>query len=68
MYLYGFGDIALISWLAIRRKGHNFLQSHMGQMVSGRLLQKEAFVLILTILQSKGMDFDDVVLEDTTTH
>ena len=31
------------AWLAIRRKGHNFLQSHMGQMVSGRLLQKEAF-------------------------
>ena len=31
------------AWLAIRRKGHNFLQSHMGQMVSGRLLQPEAF-------------------------
>ena len=31
------------AWLAIRRKGHNFLQSHMGQMVSGRVLQKEAF-------------------------
>ena len=40
----------------------------MGQMISGRLLQKEAFVLILTIPQSKGMDLDDVVLEDTTTH
>ena len=33
----------LKAWLAIRRKGHNFLQSHMGQMVGGRLLQKEAF-------------------------
>lgn len=31
------------AWLAIRRKGHNFLQSHMGQMVSGRLLQAEVF-------------------------
>ena len=31
------------AWLAIRRKGHNFLQSHMGQMVSGRLQQAEAF-------------------------
>ena len=31
------------AWLAIRRKGHNFLQSHMGQMVSGRVLQAEAF-------------------------
>ena len=31
------------AWLAIRRKGHNFLQSHMGQMVSGRMLQPEAF-------------------------
>ena len=31
------------AWLAIRRKGHNFLQSHMGQMVSGRMLQAEAF-------------------------
>ena len=31
------------AWLAIRRKGHDFLQSHMGQMVSGRMLQPEAF-------------------------
>ncbi len=31
------------AWLAIRQKGHNFLQSHMGQMVGGRLLQAEAF-------------------------
>ena len=31
------------AWLAIRRKGHNFLQSHMGQMVSGRMLQAENF-------------------------
>ena len=31
------------AWLTIRRKGHNFLQSHMGQMVSGRMLQPEAF-------------------------
>ena len=31
------------AWLAIRQKGHNFLQSHMGQMVSGRVLQAEAF-------------------------
>ena len=31
------------AWLAIRRKGHNFLQSHMGQMVNGRMLQAEAF-------------------------
>ena len=33
----------LQAWLAIKRKGHNFLPSHMGQVVSGRLLQKEAF-------------------------
>ena len=31
------------AWLAIRQKGHSFLQSHMGQMVSGRVLQAEAF-------------------------
>lgn len=31
------------AWTAIRRKGHNFLQTHVGQMVSMRTLKEEAF-------------------------
>ncbi|KAL8827109.1 MAG: hypothetical protein Q9170_007144 [Blastenia crenularia] len=30
-------------WMGIRRKGQNYLQTHIGQVVSGRLLQKEMF-------------------------
>lgn len=31
------------AWIAIRRKGQDFLQSHIGQMVSGRSIKEEAF-------------------------
>ena len=31
------------AWIAIRRKGQDFLQSHIGQMVSGRVISEEAF-------------------------
>ena len=31
------------SWIAIRRKGQNFLQTHVGQMVSGRSIKQSAF-------------------------
>ena len=31
------------AWIAIRRKGHDFLQTHIGQMVSGRAIKEEAF-------------------------
>ena len=31
------------AWIAIRRKGHDFLQTHIGQMVSGRSIKEEAF-------------------------
>lgn len=31
------------AWIAIRRKGQDFLQSHIGQMASGRAIQEEAF-------------------------
>lgn len=30
-------------WIAIRRKGQDFLQTHIGQLVSGRSLKEEAF-------------------------
>ena len=30
-------------WTGIRRKGRNYLQSHIGQVVSGRVLQEEEF-------------------------
>ena len=30
-------------WIAIRRKGQDFLQTHVGQMVSGRAIKNEAF-------------------------
>ncbi|KAL8936479.1 MAG: hypothetical protein Q9216_004910, partial [Gyalolechia sp. 2 TL-2023] len=30
-------------WMGIRRKGQNYLQSHMGQVVSGRVLHPEMF-------------------------
>ena len=32
------------AWIAIRRKGQNFLQTHIGQMVYGRSIKDEAFV------------------------
>ena len=31
------------AWIAIRRKGQDFLQSHIGQLVSGRSIKEEAF-------------------------
>ena len=31
------------AWIAIRRKGQDYLQSHVGQMVSGRAIKEEAF-------------------------
>ena len=31
------------AWIAIRRKGQDYLQSHIGQMVSGRSIKEEAF-------------------------
>ena len=31
------------AWIAIRRKGHDFLQTHVGQMVSGRSIKEYAF-------------------------
>ena len=31
------------AWIAIRRKGQDFLQTHMGQLVSGRSIKEEAF-------------------------
>ena len=31
------------AWIAIRRKGQDFLQTHIGQMVSGRSIKEEAF-------------------------
>lgn len=31
-------------WIGIRRKGQNYLQSHIGQIVSGRVLKEEVFV------------------------
>ena len=31
------------AWIAIRRKGQDFLQSHIGQMVSGRSIEEGAF-------------------------
>ncbi len=31
------------AWIAIRRKGQDFLQTHIGQMVSGRSVKEEAF-------------------------
>ncbi|KAL8995005.1 MAG: hypothetical protein Q9169_005181 [Polycauliona sp. 2 TL-2023] len=30
-------------WIGIRRKGQNYLQTHLGQVVSGRVLHKEMF-------------------------
>ena len=31
------------AWIAIRRKGQDFLQTHLGQLVSGRSIKEEAF-------------------------
>lgn len=31
------------AWIAIRRKGQDFLQTHVGQLVSGRVIKEEAF-------------------------
>lgn len=31
------------AWISIRRKGQDYLQSHVGQMVSGRSIKEEAF-------------------------
>ena len=31
------------AWIAIRRKGQDFLQTHVGQLVSGRSIKEEAF-------------------------
>ena len=31
------------AWIAIRRKGQNFTQTHLGQMVNGRSIKEEAF-------------------------
>ena len=31
------------AWIAIRRKGQDFTQTHIGQMVNGRVINEEAF-------------------------
>ena len=33
----------LKKWMGIRRRGQNYLESHIGQIVSGQVLQEEAF-------------------------